>query len=70
MNLLTTFWDWGIIFPRRFENAQVWINHNSYILPVKTLDRNDIHILGLGLKIPPDFWDWVITEILAVHTPI
>ena len=27
-------------------------------------------ILGLGINIGPNFWDWVVAEILAVHTPV
>ena len=25
--------------------------------------------LGWGINIGPNFWDWVVTEILAAHTP-
>lgn len=32
-----------------------------------TLHRN---ILGLGLGIPPLFWNWVKTKILGAHNPI
>ena len=27
-------------------------------------------ILGLGINIGPNFWDWVVAEILAAHTPV
>ena len=28
-----------------------------------------IKILGLGINIGPNFWDWVVAEILAAHIP-
>ena len=27
-------------------------------------------ILGLGINIGPNFWDWVVVEILEAHTPV
>ena len=56
------------MFARNSEKAQVWDNQQFFLLSlVQTLARNRIHILGVGLKIPPKFYDLVITEILGAH---